>query len=70
MSNQTIADYNNDNIIMVSVDTGWNTIEQPKSYDIKSPIDCIDGAARILDPIFRKLTNVGVFYKDFKQTFW
>lgn len=62
------SDYINDRIVMVSVDTGWNTVEQPCSYHIKSPLDCIDGAARILDPIFRKLTKHGVIYKDFMVT--
>lgn len=63
-------DYIRTNTVMVSVDTGWNTIEQPKSYDCKSPIDCVDGAARILDPIFRELKTHSIFYKDFRQTFW
>ena len=63
-------DYQQDNIIMVSVDTGWNTIEEPNSYNIQSPIDCIDGAARILDPIFDNKKTFGVFYKDYKITTW
>jgi NAD(P)-dependent dehydrogenase (short-subunit alcohol dehydrogenase family) len=58
------------NIVLVSVDTGWNTIEQPNSYDKQSPIDCVDGAARILDPIYTKNTTYGVFYKDFKIRNW
>ena len=70
MSRTCGRDYIQDNIVMVSVDIGWNTIEQPKSYDLKSPIDCVDGAARILDPIFRGLVIPGVFYKDFRQTNW
>jgi NAD(P)-dependent dehydrogenase (short-subunit alcohol dehydrogenase family) len=57
-------------IIMVCVDTGWNTIEEPLSYDIKSPLDCIDGAARLLDPIYNKLLKSGIFYKDFVETEW
>ena len=55
---------------MISVDTGWNTIEEPNSYHLKSPIDCIDRAAIILDPIFRNLKKYGVFYKDFIVTNW
>ncbi len=57
-------------IIMVSVDTGWNTIEEPLSYDIVSPLDCVDGSSRILDPIYCQLAESGVFYKDFKPTEW
>lgn len=62
--------YFKDYIVMLSVDTGWNTIEEPCSYHIKSPIDCIDGMARILDPIFSNLTKPGLFYKNFRPTSW
>ena len=49
-----------DNIYMNSVDTGWVTNENP--YDIaqrmtdehgfKCPLDCVDGAMRVLDPVY------------------
>jgi NAD(P)-dependent dehydrogenase (short-subunit alcohol dehydrogenase family) len=58
------------NIVVVSVDTGWNTIEEPLSYERVAPLDCIDGAARILHPIFSQLTKSGIFYKDYKETSW
>lgn len=58
------------NIVMVSVDTGWNNYQHPQSYDKKTPLDCVDGAARILDPIYRKLIKSGIFYKDFKESNW
>lgn len=57
-------------IIMVSVDTGWNTIEEPLSYHVQSPLDCIDGAARVLDPIYQNLRIGGIFYKNFVRTEW
>ena len=57
-------------IIVASIDTGWNTEENPLSYHLKSPLDCVDGAARILDPIFLQLTASGVFYKDYQITTW
>ncbi len=63
-------EYADDNIVMLSVDTGWNTIEEPISYHLRAPIDCIDGMARILDPIFNNLTQHGIFYKNFKSTSW
>ena len=63
-------DYIKDNIVMVSVDSGWNTLEEPNSYDKTSPIDCVDGATRILDPIFRELKAYAIFYKDFKKSQW
>jgi NAD(P)-dependent dehydrogenase (short-subunit alcohol dehydrogenase family) len=62
--------YFKDYIVMLSVDTGWNTVEEPCSYHLKSPIDCIDGMARILDPIFNNLTTPGLFYKNFRPTAW
>jgi NAD(P)-dependent dehydrogenase (short-subunit alcohol dehydrogenase family) len=58
------------NIVMVSVDTGWNNSQHPNSYDVKTPVDCVDGAARILDPIYRELKKFGVFYKDYKISDW
>jgi NAD(P)-dependent dehydrogenase (short-subunit alcohol dehydrogenase family) len=58
------------NIVMVCVDTGWNNPQQPNSYDFQTPVDCADGAARILDPIYRELKQTGVFYKDFEQHAW
>lgn len=62
--------YKKYNIVMVSVDTGWNTIEEPNSYHKVAPLDCKDGAARILDPIFTNKIQSGIFYKDFIQTDW
>lgn len=66
----TGMELSNKGIIMVAVDTGWNTIEHPKSYHMKSPIDCIDGAARVLDPIYMELKKPAVFYKNFKVKSW
>lgn len=59
-----------DHIILCSVDTGWNNNQAPQSYDTVTPIDCVDGAARILDPIYRELKKPGVFYKDFIEHDW
>jgi NAD(P)-dependent dehydrogenase (short-subunit alcohol dehydrogenase family) len=53
-------------IVMVGVDTGWNNSQQPDTYARTTPVDCKDGSARILDPIYRKLTQHSVIYKDFK----
>jgi NAD(P)-dependent dehydrogenase (short-subunit alcohol dehydrogenase family) len=57
-------------IVMVCVDTGWNNSQTPLSYDIRTPVDCVDGAARILDPIYRDLKQFGILYKDFEQHAW
>lgn len=57
-------------ICVLSVDTGWNTIEEPCSYDKVAPLDCKDGMARILDPIFTHLNRSGIFLKNFIETEW
>ena len=65
-------------ILMNSVDTGWVTDEYPVSYfpdrESNPPIDEIDGASRILDPIFQSIINnkdeYGLFYKDYSPTEW
>lgn len=62
--------YKKSNIIMVCVDTGWNNSQYPNTYDIQTPIDCADGAARILDPIYRELKTHSIFYKNFKKHNW
>ncbi len=58
------------NIVMSCVDTGWNNIQQPDSYHISSPIDCIDGASRILYPIFTELKKHSVLFKDYEPHPW
>jgi len=48
---------------MNSVDTGWVTNENPyhisqvmaKDHLFQCPLDCIDGAMRVLDPIYHGL---------------
>jgi len=75
--------YARSNIYINSVDTGWITNENPiplhkkiKTHRGKfhPPLDEIDGAARILDPIFKmiqsKILEYGFFYKDYKSTNW
>lgn len=55
---------------MICIDTGLNNQQQPNSYDMETPVDCADGAARILDPIYRELKTQCVFYKDYKVSRW
>ena len=64
-------------IFMNAVDTGWITAEIPLPLlhpDFSTPLDELDGAARVLDPILSWAPGVtplfGTFLKDFKQTMW
>lgn len=72
----------NHRIYMNSVDTGWINDENPlekasriaKDNRFQTPIDEIDAAARIVDPIFVGVTSkrqvYGKFLKDYKETEW
>jgi len=64
-------------IYVTSVDTGWITNEYPIKRDdsddkFHPPLDEVDGAARVLDPIFAagEKPSFGVFLKDYKPRSW
>ncbi|MFD8077668.1 SDR family NAD(P)-dependent oxidoreductase [Streptomyces sp. NPDC059718] len=69
-----------DGILMTSVDTGWITDERPHPDKMRladegfhAPLDLIDGAARVYDPIVRGELGEdlhGVFLKDYAPTEW
>ena len=66
-----------ENIYVNSVETGWITDEMPQDDNKKifyPPLDEIDGASRILDPIFTGLIKkdfvYGLFLKDYYRTAW
>lgn len=59
-------------ISMLSVDTAWANNYKPLCFQKgwQNPVDAVDGAARILDPIFTKSTLSGYFMKDYKICSW
>jgi NAD(P)-dependent dehydrogenase (short-subunit alcohol dehydrogenase family) len=82
LTRTSAPDYARDGIHMNAVDTGWVTDEDPiaharrkqEEHDFQPPLDVVDGAARILDPLFVGL-NTGVhasgqFFKDYRPAAW
>jgi NAD(P)-dependent dehydrogenase (short-subunit alcohol dehydrogenase family) len=82
MTLTSAKDYAADGIYMNAVDTGWVTDEDPAEHatrkveelDFQPPLDIVDGAARILDPIFSGIRtgqhSWGNFLKDYVPTDW
>jgi NAD(P)-dependent dehydrogenase (short-subunit alcohol dehydrogenase family) len=72
--------FETDGILMTSVDTGWITDERPHPTKVRlaeegfhAPLDLVDGAARVYDPIVRGEAGedvFGVFLKDYKPSGW
>ncbi len=72
--------FTTDRILMTAVDTGWITDERPHHEKLAiaeegwhAPLDLVDGAARVYDPIVRGERGEdlhGVFLKDYEPHPW
>jgi NAD(P)-dependent dehydrogenase (short-subunit alcohol dehydrogenase family) len=72
--------FETDAILMTAVDTGWITDERPHQEKLRiaaegwhAPLDLVDGAARVYDPIVLGETGedlYGCFVKDFRPSPW
>ncbi len=82
MTRTSAADYHTAGIHMNSVDTGWVTDEDPAEIAARKtaehrfhpPLDIVDGAARIVDPIIDGVNTGrhvwGQFLKDYVSVDW
>lgn len=72
--------FESDRILMTAVDTGWITDERPHQDKLRhagdgwhAPLDLVDGAARVYDPIVRGEAGedlYGCFLKDYEPSPW
>ncbi|WP_406830108.1 SDR family NAD(P)-dependent oxidoreductase [Pedococcus sp. KACC 23699] len=72
--------FETDRILMTAVDTGWITDERPHHEKLRiaaegwhAPLDLVDGAARVYDPIVRGEAGedvYGCFVKDYQPSPW
>ena len=72
--------FESDRILMTAVDTGWITDERPHYTKMRlaeegfhAPLDLVDGAARVYDPIVQGEAGTdlyGCFLKDYEPAAW
>jgi NAD(P)-dependent dehydrogenase (short-subunit alcohol dehydrogenase family) len=80
LTRTSAAEMLTDGILMTAVDTGWITDERPHFTKLRlaeegfhAPLDLVDGAARVYDPIVQGEAGVdlsGCFLKDYRQADW
>jgi NAD(P)-dependent dehydrogenase (short-subunit alcohol dehydrogenase family) len=82
MTRTSATDYHDDGIHMNAVDTGWVTDEDAETIAARKtamhrfhpPLDIVDGAARIVDPVISGVNTGehvwGRFLKDYAPTHW
>lgn len=82
MTHTAATDLAKHGIYINAVDTGWVTDEDPielakkkeELHDFQPPLDIVDGAARVLDPLFDGINTGkhwnGKFLKDYRPIDW
>jgi NAD(P)-dependent dehydrogenase (short-subunit alcohol dehydrogenase family) len=80
LTRTSAAELLSDGILMTAVDTGWITDERPHYTKMRlaeegfhAPLDLVDGAARVYDPIVQGEDGVdlyGCFLKDYQKAQW
>ena len=82
MTHTSASDLAKYGIFMNAVDTGWVTDEDPailarqkqEHHDFQPPLDIVDGAARVCDPLFHGILTgqhwCGKFLKDYFPIDW
>ena len=82
MTHTSASDFAKDGIYMNAVDTGWVTDEDPVElskkkeveHDFQPPLDIVDGAARVMDPLLDGINTgkhwCGKFLKDYRPIDW
>lgn len=82
MTHTSASEFAKHGIFMNAVDTGWVTDEDPvqlakkkeSEHDFQPPLDIVDGAARVMDPLLDGINTgkhwSGKFLKDYFPIDW